>query len=79
MEWLTVLMQFMRSHGEAKDAQGKVAFSAGLQNVWAESFSAPEKNEFDVLLEWGVRISYSFHENQTPRSDSANFVPLEAY
>ena len=30
------------------------------------------------LLKWGVQIPYLFlAENQTPRSDSANFVPLE--
>ena len=29
------------------------------------------------LLKWGVQIPYIFHENQTPRSDSANLVTLE--
>ena len=29
------------------------------------------------LLQRGVQILYLFHENQTPRSDSANCVPLE--
>ena len=29
------------------------------------------------LLKWGVHIPFLFHEGQTPRSDSANFEPLE--
>ena len=28
-------------------------------------------------LEWGVQILYIFNQNQTPRSDSVNFVPLQ--
>ena len=30
------------------------------------------------LLKWGVQSPYLFHENQTPRSDSANSVPFPA-
>ena len=29
------------------------------------------------LLKWGAQIPYLFYENQTPRSDSANFEPSE--
>ena len=58
------------------------------QDVWHHGAWAPEFGGRIVLrprkrvssyflLKWGVQIPYLFHENQTPRSDSANFVPLE--
>ena len=62
----------------AVDADHLADVAPGLQNSGAESCSAPGKiTSSYFLLKWGVQIPYLFHVNQTPRSDSANFVPLE--
>ena len=47
--------------------------------VWGQiSCSTPRKRmSLYFVLEWGVQIHYNFHENQTPRSDSANLEPSE--
>ena len=61
----------MREHTAAGQL---VAWALG----WAESFTAPEKKECARAFDWhGVhRYRSFFHENQTPRSDSAKFFVL---